>query len=811
MTVILQDLKFALRMLRKNPGFAIVAVLTLALGMGANSAIFSVVNAVLLQPLPYQAPGRLLFLSGLNREIGTVGVSMSFTKFTQIREQGHTLDGTVAFYSTTMTLATQREPEAVTANRVSGDFFKILGISSIRGRDFLPGEEALGAADVALLSDGFWHSHFAGEPGALGRSLTLDGRPVTIVGILPPSFRFPLQFPEPDVWLPRVSDPTFLRPEQVRSGAGYLSLVARLRPGESLASARAELDTIDARYRNQFTGFVDSEKIGVSAVPLEESLVGPLRPGFAVLLAAVGFLLLIACANVANLLLARATSREREMALRKALGASPGRLVRQLLSESLLLSLLGGLLGVSLAAGILPALRAFSPGSVPRLAETRLDAPVLLFSVLLSLVTGILFGLAPALQASAGNLHETLKEGARGMSEGGHRGKLRALLVVAEMGVALVLMTGAGLLMQSFSRLMKVNPGFSSDHLMTFLLNLPPNRYEQPDMQRQFYRQLLEQTKFVPRVESAALTNFLPLAGPTRFVFFCPEGTVCQGIGKDPLINMRQVSTGYFETVRTPILQGRVFTEQDTATSPPVVVVNQTVADRYWPRQNPIGKHLANSRDMIQREVIGVVADVKFNALNVANSEEMYLPLEQLPWATTTLIVRSQGSSEALTSAIRAKIAELDPNLPISSVASMESIVASSVAQPRVLSQFAGIFAGFALLLAAIGIYGVMAYSVSMRRQEMGIRMSLGAESRDIVKLIVGQGMRLALLGVTIGVATSLALTRLISTLLFGVSATDPLAFLLAAAVLVTTALAACYLPARRATRVDPIVVLRYE
>jgi putative ABC transport system permease protein len=811
MTVILQDLKFALRMLRKNPGFAIVAVLTLALGMGANSAIFSVVNAVLLQPLPYQAPGRLLFLSGLNREIGTVGVSMSFTKFTQIREQGHTLDGTVAFYSTTMTLATQREPEAVTANRVSGDFFKILGISSIRGRDFLPGEEALGAADVALLSDGFWHSHFAGEPGALGRSLTLDGRPVTIVGILPPSFRFPLQFPEPDVWLPRVSDPTFLRPEQVRSGAGYLSLVARLRPGESLASARAELDTIDARYRNQFTGFVDSEKIGVSAVPLEESLVGPLRPGFAVLLAAVGFLLLIACANVANLLLARATSREREMALRKALGASPGRLVRQLLSESLLLSLLGGLLGVSLAAGILPALRAFSPGSVPRLEETRLDAPVLLFSVLLSLVTGILFGLAPALQASAGNLHETLKEGARGMSEGGHRGKLRALLVVAEMGVALVLMTGAGLLMQSFSRLMKVNPGFSSDHLMTFLLNLPPNRYEQPDMQRQFYRQLLEQTKFVPRVESAALTNFLPLAGPTRFVFFCPEGTVCQGIGKDPLINMRQVSTGYFETVRTPILQGRVFTEQDTATSPPVVVVNQTVADRYWPRQNPIGKHLANSRDMIQREVIGVVADVKFNALNVANSEEMYLPLEQLPWATTTLIVRSQGSSEALTSAIRAKIAELDPNLPISSVASMESIVASSVAQPRVLSQFAGIFAGFALLLAAIGIYGVMAYSVSMRRQEMGIRMSLGAESRDIVKLIVGQGMRLALLGVTIGVATSLALTRLISTLLFGVSATDPLAFLLAAAVLVTTALAACYLPARRATRVDPIVVLRYE
>lgn len=811
MSLILQDFKFALRMLRKNPGFAIVAALTLALGIGANSAIFSVVNAVLLQPLPYQAPTRLLFLSGQDRQTRAVGVSMSYTKFRQIQEQSHTLEGTVAFYSTAMSLVTQREPEAITANRVSGDFFKLLGISAIRGRDFLPGEDAPGAADVALLSDGFWHSHFAGDPGVLGRSITLDGQPATIVGILPANFRFPLQFPEPDVWLPRISDPTFLFPEQVRSGAGYLNLISRLRSGESLATAKAELDTIDARYRSQFTGFVDAEKLGVSAVPLEESLVGPLRPGFAVLLAAVGFLLLIACANVANLLLARATSREREMALRKALGASPGRLVRQLLSESLLLSLLGGVLGVSLATGILPALRAFSPGSIPRLAETRLDAPVLLFSVLLSIFTGIIFGFAPALQASAGNLHETLKEGTRGMSEGGHRGKLRALLVVAEMAVALVLMTGAGLLMQSFSKLMKVNPGFSSDHLMTFLLSLPPNRYSQPDIQSQFYRQLLERTRSVPGVESAGLTNFLPLAGPTRFVFFCPEGTVCQGIGKDPLINMRQVSTGYFDAVRTPVLQGRVFSERDTATSTPVVIVNQTVADRYWAGQDPVGRHLANSRDKIQREVIGVVADVKFNALNVANSGEMYLPLEQVPWLTTTLIVRSRGDSEALTAAVRSKISELDPNLPISSVATMESIVASSVAQPRVLSQFVGVFAGFALLLAAIGIYGVMAYSVSTRRREMGIRAALGAEPRDIVKLVVGQGMRLALLGVAIGVTASFALTRLITNLLFGVSATDPLAFLLAAVVLVTTALAACYLPARRATRVDPIDVLRYE
>jgi putative ABC transport system permease protein len=811
MHTLMQDLKFALRMLSKNPGFTLVAVLTLALGIGANSAIFSVVDAVLLRPLPYQAPTQLLYLTGLVRQTGAVGAGMSFTKFTQIQEQSHALESSAAFYGTTLSMVTEREPEAISGNRVSRSFFHVLGISSIRGRDFLPEEEAIGAADVAIISDGFWHSHFAADTGALGRSVNIDGRPVTVVGILPASFHFPLQFPEPDIWMPRVSDPSFLRPEQVRTGAGYLNVIARLRSGASLAAAKAEFDTIDARYRSQFTGFVDAEKFGISAVPLEESLVGPLRPGFAVLLAAVGFILLIACANVANLLLARATSREREMALRKALGASGGRLVRQLLSESLLLSLLGGILGVTVATAMLPALRAFSPGSVPRLAETRLDFSVLIFSVLLSAITGILFGLVPALQASAGNLYQTLKEGTRGSSEGGHRGKLRGVLVVGEMAVALILMTGAGLLLQSFSRLMHVNPGFSSNHLMTFLVNLPPNRYAQPESQKQFYRQLMERVKTIPGVDSAGFTSYLPLSGAIRFVYFCTEGAVCQGVGKDPVIAMRQVSSGYFDTVRTPLLQGRVFTERDSASSPPVVIVNQTVADRYWPGQNPIGRHLANSRDMIQREVVGVVADVKFNALNVASSEEMYLPLEQIPWPTTTLIVRSPANPEALVSAVRAKIAEIDPDLPVSNIASMESVVASSVAQPRILSEFVGVFAGFALLLAAIGIYGVMAYSVAARTQEMGIRMSLGAEPRDILKLVVKQGMRLALLGVAIGVAASLALTRLISTLLFGVSASDPLAFSLAAAVLVATALAACYLPARRATRVDPMIVLRYE
>jgi putative ABC transport system permease protein len=811
MQSILQDLKFALRMLGKNPGFTLVAVLTLALGIGANSAIFSVVNAVLLRPLPFRDPDRLLYLSSMDLRTKANGILVSFTKLTQIKERNHTLDAVAAYYGYTLSLTTAREPEAVNAARTTQNLFSVLGISPARGRDFLSEEEALGGADVAIITDGFWHSHFAADPDVLGKSLTLDGKPATIVGVLPASFSFPLQFPEPDAWLPRIVDPNFLTPQQVRTGAGYMSLIARLKPGETLARAQAEMDTIDAQYRSQFSGFADSTKFGISTVTLAETVVGGLRPGLAVLLAAVGFVLLIACANVANLLLARATSREREIALRKALGASSSRLLRQLLLESLLLAFIGGALGVFLAAMTLPAMRAFSPGSVPRLAETRLDSAVLGYSLLLCAVTGILFGLMPAMQLAGKALQESLKEGSRGSSEGGHRGKLRGLLVVAEMAVALVLMTGAGLLIESFSHLIHVNPGFNAANLMTVPITLPPNRYAQPENHVLFYRQIVERVKSVPGVKSAALTSYLPLAGPIRFVYFCPEGTVCQGLGKDPVTALRQVSASYFDTIRTPVLHGRPFTEKDTANAPFVAIVNEAIANRYWPGQNPIGKHIANSRDMTPREVVGVVSDVKFSALNAADVEEMYLPLEQNSWPVTTLIVAAPHNSPSLAAAVRAKIAEVDPALPITGIATMEQVVSISVAQPRLIAQFVGLFAGFALLLAAVGIYGVMAYTVSARNQEMGIRMAMGATSGDILKLVVGQGMRLALLGVAGGVVISLVLTRLISTLLFGIRAIDPFAFGLAAAALVLTALVACYLPARRATRVDPIVVLRYE
>lgn len=811
MPTLWQDLKFATRMLRKNAGFTAVALLTLALGIGANAAIFSVIHAVLLRPLPYKDPTRLVAVSQFDIQTKATGAAVSFTKYQQMREQTRTLDGIAAYYSLGLSFMTEREPELINGAHASANFFSILGTGPTRGRGFLPEEEVEGGRDVAVITDGFWHSHFAGDPAALGKTLAIDGKSVTVVGILPADFRFPLQFPEPDIWLPGISRINVLRPEQVRSGATFLNVIGRLRPGETRAQAQAELDTINARYREQFGSYADATRFGLAADSLEESLVGELRPSLLVLLAAVGFVLLIACANVASLLLARASARQREIGIRKALGASRWRLVRQLLSESVLLSFGGGVLGVCLAGALMPALRAFSPGTVPRLAEARLDGAVLLFTLLLCALTGVFFGLVPALQAARGELLDSLREGGRGSSEGGSRGRFRALLVVAEICVALVLMTGAGLLMESFSRLIRVNPGLTSQGVMTFPLNLPPARYAQPAQQAEFMRQLLERVHGIPEVQSAGAASYLPLAGGLRFVFFCAEGCTCLGIGKDPTIAVRQVTPGYFETMGTPLLRGRVFSENDTAAGQPVAIVNETTAKRYWPEQDPIGKHIANSRDRVQREIVGVVADVKFSSLSAANSEEMYLPMEQAPWPVVSLLVRSQGNMQPLIFAVRGKVAEVDPSLPVSGVVSMEQIVASSVAQPRLVMQFAGVFAGFALLLAAVGIYGVMAYSVAARNQEMGIRVALGARPANIFGLVVGQGMRLTLAGVVLGIAGSFALTRLLASLLFNIRATDPLVFTAAALILMATAFVACYLPARRATRVDPIVALRYE
>ncbi len=487
-----QDLKFAARMLRKNPSFTLVAVLTLALGIGANTAIFSVVNAVLLQPLPYANASRLVSIAQTDRQSQTNGIPFSYPKFSQIHEQSHALENAAAYFPRNFALAGNREPEVVSGALVSEDFFRVLGVTPVRGRDFLPNEEDPGGPNVAVISNGFWHSHFGGNEGLLGQSLNLDGKSVTVVGILPTTFQFPFQFPAPDVWIPRVFEVSVLKPEQIRAGAGYLSVIGKLLQGQTLAQAQAELDTINGRYRDQFGSNADASRYELSVTSLEESVVSGLRASLLALLAAVGFVLLIACANVANLLLARATAREREIAIRKALGASRSRLVRQLLIESLLLSFGGGFTGVCLSALLLPALRMLSPGTVPRLGDARIDGSVLLFSIALCVVTGIVFGIVPALQGAQKGLQSTLKEGGRGASDGSSRGRFRGLLVVAEVGFALVLMTGAGLLIDSFARLMQVNPGLVPKGLMTFPISLPSSRYSQPEQQAEFYRELLD-------------------------------------------------------------------------------------------------------------------------------------------------------------------------------------------------------------------------------------------------------------------------------------------------------------------------------
>jgi putative ABC transport system permease protein len=810
MRIIWQDVKFALRMLQKNPGFTSVAVLTLALGIGANTVIFSVVDAVLLKPLPFRNADSLVFISQATPDKQTTGIPVSYTKFTQIQEQNHAFDAVAAYYPLTVAFSSQHEPEAIPAAHVSHDFFRLLGVTPAYGRTFSPEEEKPGGADVAVVSDAFVHSYFAGGASLLGKSITLDGKNVSVVGILSHTFRFPLQFPEPAIWLPREFEYSALTPNQVRTGAGFLNAIGRLRPGETLPHAQAELTAINVRYREQFGSYVDATKYVLESTPLEESLVSGLRPSLLVLVAAVGFVLLIACANVANLLLVRATGREREIAIRKALGASRSRLVWQLLSESMLLSGAGCAVGLGLSEVLLPLLRSLDPNAFPRIAEATINAPVLFFSVALCAFTSILFGLAPSLQASAKELQSALKEGGRGSSESAGRGRVRSLLVVGEIGVALVLMTGAGLLIESFAHLVRVDPGFSPKNVMTFPINLPAGRYGERQ-QIQFFQQVLERVRALPEVEAAAAASYLPLSGGARYNFFCPEGQACQGVGKDPIIAFRQVTPDYFRTVRTRLLAGRLFSEGDVSGGHPVAIVNQTTANRYWPNQDPIGKHLANSRDMIQREVVGVVTDVKFRSLNGANSEEEYLPLAQSPSSSMTLLVRARVDSRAVVAAVRAKIGEVDPTLPVSGILSFEDVVSSSVAQPRLITRMVGVFAGVAMLLAALGIYGVMAYSVSQRRHELAIRVTLGAESEDILRLVVGQGMQLAITGVGVGVVASLISTRLLSSLLFGVHATDALAFGGASLFLGAAAFAACYLPARRATHVDPITLLRSE
>jgi len=809
----LQDVRYALRMLRKNPGFTAVALLTLALGIGANAAMFSIANAVLLRPLPYTEGDRLVAITMEDPTRSIVRLNVSFTRLTLLQQESHTLESIGAYSPSSTSMTTKGAPEQLSSAIATGNFFNMLGVTPSVGRNFLPEEDQPGGANVAIISDAFWQSHFGGRLDFIGRSVAMDGRSVTIIGVLPASFRFPFQQPEPQVWFPRAFENPLFPPDRVRAGAAYLISYGRLRSGESISQAQAEFNSLDSAYTKTYPENSDARTFTTRVAPLKESLVGQVRTSLIVLLAGVGFVLLIGCANLASLLLARAATRQGEITIRRALGASRGRLLRQFLTESLLLCFFGGAAGLYLSA-YAPRLLHFLPrGTLPRLDEVRMDARVILFSVGLCVLTGIVFGLAPAMQTAGDKLEAALRTATRGSASGTRAGRYRAVAVIAEVAVALVLVCGSGLLIKSFGKLVQVNPGFNPKHVMSFLLTLPQSTYPRRPQQAEFYRRLVEAVAELPGVQSAGVTSYLPITGGSRLAYFCAQGMPCQGRGKDPMAAVRHISPDYFKTMQVPLLRGRVFDAHDNADSRNVSIINQELADKYFPGQDPLGKSLLLTRMNFMTVVVGVVGSVKYAGLNAPSGAELYLPQEQspVPVSTMSLVVRTDVPPQSLVSSVRTEVAKLDPDLPMSNILSMEEVISASVTQPQLTARLTAAFAGLALMLAAIGIYGVMAHAVVQRRREIAIRMALGAEPGNVLRLVVGQGLQLVVAGVVLGLAGSFVLTRLLASILFQMSPHDPVTFAAVTMILLVVAFLACYIPARRAMRVDPVVALRYE
>jgi putative ABC transport system permease protein len=805
METLLKDLRYAVRMFAKSPGFAAVAILALALGIGANTAIFSVVNAVLLRPLPYAEPDRVVAVwQDYRARGGPEREWASPTNFYDWRDQNQTFESMAALLGWNPTLTGIAEPEQITGAAISQDMFRVLGVEPALGRAFRPEEDQQGGERVVILGHGLWKRRFAADPGVLGQTLSLGGESFTVIGVMPAGFQ-----------LPFITNSELFRPmRQVLSprcgrGCVVLRAVARMKPGITFDGARADMSTIAARLSEQYPEA--NAGIGATLVPLHEQTVGNVRLALMILLAAVAFVLLIACANVANLLLARATARGREIAIRTALGAGRGRLIRQLLTESVLLALLGGALGLLLAFWLVELLVTFSPDGTPRAREIAVDGPMLVFTLGVALVTGVIFGLVPALQASRPDLNQSLKENkGANASGGGHR--IRNVLVVAEIALALVLLVGAGLLMKSFVNLLKVDPGFNAENVLTLRVGLPRTRYPEPHQINGFYSQLIERVKGLPGVGSAGATSTLPLGGSNSDTSFIIEGRPVSAGADGPVAWYSSVTTDYFSALGMRLTRGRLFDERDQEKTTRVVVISQEMARRYWPDEDPIGKRIGNEGDEPDwTEIVGIVADVKQFGLTIEDRPTMYFPQSQQPSRVMFVAVRGQSDPTALAGAVRGQVSELDKDLAVSQVLSMKEVVSRSVAEPRFTLLLLTVFAGLALVLAAVGIYGVMSYSVTQRRHEIGIRMALGASSGEVLRLVVGHGLVLTAAGVGIGLGAAVALTRVMESLLYGVSATDPLTFAAIALLLTAVAVAASFIPARRATRVDPMIALRYE
>ncbi len=801
------NLRQAGRMMRKNPGFTAVAVTVLALGIGANTAIFSVINAVLLRPLPFSNPDQLVRVYERNLRLNFPYFSVSPTNYTDWAAQATSFEQMAAYRPFTFALTGHGEPERIIGSRVSAHLFPMLGFKPLYGRLFLPEEDQQGRNLVVILSEALWRRRFGADPAAVGRNVTFNGQSYTIVGVLPGDKFFPNRASE--AWAPIA----FNQQEQTQArGAHYISVIGRLKRDVTPQQAHAEMQNIARRIGEQDPKVKDWDTVIETA---RDSIVGDVRTPLNVLLGAVGLVLLIACANVANLLLTRATARRREMAVQTALGASRGRIIGQLLTESMLLAVTGGAAGVGLAHLCIIAARTVGPAmGVPLWQEIRLDAAVLLFTLGITLLVGLLFGMAPAMATVRGNLQESLKEGARGMAGG--RSRLRSVLVASEVALSLVLLIGAGLFIRSFAALRGVDPGMGTDNLLVFRALLPQVNYPDFPKQEAFFTAALEKLRALPGVESAAAISILPLSGQDESYSFYSETMGQIGPSDQPSAQYAIVSPDYFHTVGMRLMAGRVFDERDNLNSPRVAIINDEIARRYFKDADPIGKRVQIGRNFSAvREIVGVVSSVKRYGLNDESALQVYEPYRQVPQGAMNFVLRAQAPASSLGGALREAVWSLDRNVPINRIFTMREVVEGSMAQPRFRTVLLGIFAGVALLLAAVGLYGVMAYNVTQRTHEIGLRMALGAQRGDVLGLVLRQGMLMALLGVVAGVGGALALGRAMSQMmaqmLFGVQPLDPVTYVAIPGVLLAVALLACLIPAQRATRVDPLQALRYE
>jgi putative ABC transport system permease protein len=806
---LLHDLRYALRMLRKNPGFTCVAVLTLAIGIGANTAIFSVVNAVLLRPLPFRDPASLCLLT--ERMPAFPALGPSWLNFQDWRAQNRSFENLAAARSATLTLTGAGEPERLQAQQVSAAMFPLLGVQALRGHVFTTDEDRPGAGPFVLLSYGFWQSHFAGSPDAIGKSIVLDNQPCTVTGILPPNFQL-LQPADVVVsftpWAAKLPDD--------RSWHPGIIAVGRLRAGVSVEAARSEMAGIAQRLEQQYPAA--DLGVGVNVNRLHDQIVANIRPALLVLLGAVGAVLLIACANLANLLLARATGRRREVAMRTALGAARSRLLRQLLTESALLAIGGGAAGVLLAYAAIPPLVALAGSSVPNVGPVAVDDRVLLFVCGVVMLAAVLFGLGPALQTIRFDLVAALNEGSRGSTGGGAQKRLRGILVAGEIAFAIVLLIGAGLLLRSFERLQSVETGFRPSHLLVADVPVSPRAYPQLTARMNYYDRLLERSRALPGVTSAGAASFLPVSGRGSQIHFNIQGRPPKSPRDFLIVGYRPVSPRFLETMGIPLLRGRFLTEADNESGPAVAVINEAAARQFFPGRNPIGQHLQLGQtpeaEVAWHEIVGVVGNVK-QTLATEPASELYYPLRQtdtfLPVYFVSLVLRTANDPHSLAGALRNAVHEIDPNQPLVKIRTMEENIGASINEPRFRTTLLGIFAGCALLLSVVGLYGVMTYSVTRRASEIGIRMALGAQRRDILRMVLAEGLRLALAGIAIGGVGALVLTRLLANFLFGTAATDPLTYTVVPLLLIAVALLACYIPARRAMRLDPVVALRTE